>query len=393
MSPGPSSLSLKYFAGNCMSILHRLSTHPLAPLSSALIVLLGLLGSLLYWHYSQSNVRAERAIYGQALANSSAQRAVNPTLSQDLISLQVILQELDQYPHVIGATIHDVENHLLVQSGYSPGELAQREHQSYSAAITLHDNVAGYLRVAVQAPQLTGADRQFFVFWTLAVLIVALLPWLTRFPFQFPRLANEPATENAQFEEALPLAVEPRVRLRLTLELLNLPLLYQQLNLESFTQLVERFDYQLKGVLALYTGKRKLLSEHRLLIDFEGTDSADCALRALCSAQLLKQLSETNPGPKLRLSARIQPLPEAGSLAQEFTAQQSLGLDRQQAGVFIAPELVDESLSQHLELEAASGRLLEIKSPYRALLDKQQQQLQNHTDPDNMLRKPPKENK
>lgn len=382
MPPGPGSLSRKNFSGNCMSILHRLSTHPLAPLSSALIVLLGLFGGVLYWHYNQSNLQAERAIYGQALANSSAQRAVNPTLSQDLISLQVILQELDQYPHVIGATIHDVENQLLVQSGYSPGELAQREHQSYSAAITLHDNVAGYLRVAVLAPELTGSDRKFFAVWTLAVLIAALLPWLTRFPFQLPRLTNQPAAEKTSSEEELPLAIEPTVKLRLKLELLNLPLLYQQLNLESFTQLVERFDYQLKGVLALYTGKRKLLSEHRLLIDFEGTDSADCALRALCSAQLLKQLSEANPGPKLRLSARIQPLPDAGSLAQEFTAQQSLGPDRQQAGVFIAPELMDDSLSQHLELEPASGRLLEIKSPYKALLDKQQQQLQNYIDPE-----------
>ncbi len=367
-----------------MPILPRLSAHPLAIFSSALIVLLGLLGSLLYWHYSQTNLQSERAIYGQALASSAAQRAVSPTLSQDLISLQVILQELDQYPHVIGATVHDVENQLLVQSGYSPSELAQREHQSYSAAITLHDNVAGYLRVAIQGPQLTTGDRQFFAFWTLLVLIAAAAPWLSRFPFRFHGRSDQGAADTAAADEEILLPIEPTESLRLNLELLNLPLLYQQLNLEGFTQLVERFDYQLKGVLTLYSGKRRLLSEHRLLIDFEGTDAADCALRALCAAQLLKQLSEANPGPKLRLSARIQPLPEAGSLAQEFMAQQSLGPDRQQTGVFIAPELVDESLSQHLELESTSGRLLEIKSPYKTLLDKQQQQLQSHTSPDNM---------
>ncbi len=378
------ALSRKDFSGNCMSILHLLRTHPLAPLSSALIVLLGLLGGLLYWHYSQTNAQTERAIYGQSLASSAAQRAVSPTLNQDLISLQVILQELDQYPHVIGATIHDVENQLLVQSGYSPGERAQREHQTYSAAIALHNNVAGYLRVAVQAPQLTGGGRQFFVFWTLAVLVAATLPWLTRFPFQLPGQGHGGAIESDQPPEEPSLAVEPSVNLRLNLELLNLPLLYQQLNLESFTQLVERFDYQLKGVLTLYTGKRRLLNEHRMLIDFEGADTADCALRALCSAQLLKQLSDANSGPKLRLSARIQPLPEAEteSLAQEFVVQQSLGPDRHQTGVFIAPELVDDSLSQHLELDVATGRLLEIKSPYKALLDKQQQQLQTHSNPD-----------
>jgi len=213
-------------------------------------------------------------------------------------------------------------------------------------------------------------------------LMAAVAPWLTRLPFRFQRSANETAADTAPTTDEVLLPIEPTESLRLKLELLNLPLLYQQLNQESFSQLVERFDYQLKGVLTLYSGKRRLLSEHRLLIDFDGIESADCAQRALCSAQLLKQLSEANPGPKLRLSARIQPLPEAGSLAEEFMAQQSLGPDRQQAGVFIAPELVDDSLSQHLELEAASGRLLEIKSPYKALLDKQQQQLQNHSDSD-----------
>lgn len=379
------ALSPKDFAGICMSILQRLRTHRLAPLSSALILLLGLFGSLLYWHYSQTNAQTERGIYGQALANSASQRAVSPTLSQDLISLQVILQELDQYPHVIGATIHDVENQLLVQSGYSPGELAEREHQTYSSAIALHDNVAGYLRVVVQVPQMTGGDRQFFGFWTLMILVAATLPWLKRFPFGFAGLSDDDtAIENTpqpERDELEPL--EPSVTLRLNLELLNLPLLYQQLNLESFAQLVERFDYQLKGVLTLYTGKRRLLSEHRMLIDFEATDAAEGALRALCSAQLLKQLSDANPGPKLRLSARIQPLPEAESLAQEFVVQQSPGTDRQQAGVFIAPELVDDGLIEHLEFDATTGRLQEIKSPYKALLNKQQQQLQNrtHSDP------------
>lgn len=382
MPPEQTALSLKNSPGNRMSILHRLSTHTPAALSSALVVLLGLLGSLLYWHYSQANAESERAIYGQALASSAAQRAVSPTLSQDLISLQVILQELDEYPHVIGATVHDVENQLLVQSGYSSGELAQREHQSYSAAITMHDNVAGYLRVAVQAPQATGGDHQFFAFWTLLVLMAAAAPWLTRFLFHYQRLAGNTEVETTPTEEEALLPIEATESLRLKLELTNLPLLYQQLNQESFTQLVERFEYQLKGVLTLYSGKRKLLSEHRLLIDFEGTDSADCALRALCSAQLLKQLSDANPGPKLRLSAHIQPLPESGSLAQEFMTQHSPGTDRPQAAVFITPELVDASLSQHLEIDAASGRLLEIKSPYKALLDKQRQQLQYHTESD-----------
>src|SRR5690625_6123047 len=82
------------------------------------------------------------------------------------------------------------------------------------------------------------------------------------------------------------------VTVRLVLEIRNLPLLHQQLNLDSFSQVVTYFEEQLQGVLTLYGGRRSALAQHWLLLDFEGYDRSDCAVRALCSAWLLAERSE-----------------------------------------------------------------------------------------------------
>jgi hypothetical protein len=351
-----------------MPLLQRLAARPLLPFCSAVIAVLGLVAGLLYWHYSQRNQEQQLTHFGQALATSAARQAVNPTLNQDLISLQVILQELTRHPSVAGATIHDVEHRLLVQSGFSPDDSL-----SHSAPIALHNNIAGYLRIAMAPPSATAQDWRFFWVWSLIVLLTMAAPWAPDTWMKWRGTAEEEA------EEALP--EEPLgdpVTLRLALEIRNLPLLHRQLNLESFTQLVERLDEQLQGVLALYGGKRQALSQHWLLLDFEGYEISDCAFRALCSAWLLTELSNTNPGPKLRLSAHIYPVTEAGdtSLAQELVTQLSDGTP-QGTGIFLATDLLDEPLHQHLQLDPDSGRLTDIRPPYKTLLQKQQNQLQH----------------
>ena len=57
------------------------------------------------------------ADYGQSLANLAAKRAVDATLNHDLVSLQVVLQDVVDNPRTLLASIHDVENNLLVQAG------------------------------------------------------------------------------------------------------------------------------------------------------------------------------------------------------------------------------------------------------------------------------------
>lgn len=350
-----------------MSFLHRLTARPLVPLCSALIATLGVLAGLLYWHHSHRNQEAYLAQFGQALASQAARQAVNPTLNQDLISLQVILQELTRHPHITGATIHDVEHQLLVQSGSS-----EDDSVSHSAPIALHNNVAGYLRIATAPPSVSVQDWRFFGLWSLLVLLAMAAPWA---PGAIAlRRGSEPDTAEPELPE-VPLG-EP-VTVRLALELRNLSVLHQQLNLDSFSQLVARLEEQLQGILTLYGGRRHALAQQWLLLDFDGYDSSDCAVRALCSAWLLTELASTNPGPKLRLSARVFPVSDAqrDSLLRELVTQLGDGTPHA-TGIFLAEALLDESVQEHLQLDPDSGRLQDIRPAYKALLQKQQNQLQ-----------------
>ncbi len=372
-----------------MALYARLKPHWQPLCGTALIVLLGLLAALLHTRASLQTQSQQLDGFGQTLSRSTAQRAVDATLSQDMISLQVVLQELTRHPQVMGATIHDVENHLLVQSGFPPDEAEPGQFRRYTATIALADNIAGHLQVAMIAPSLSAADRQFLVIWLFLILLAAALPWLPalrRAPVIIQgQPLDEPIGDNPDPEDPhgnVEANAPPPAQLRLRLRLLNMDTLSRQLNEESFTQQLGQFEEQLRNILSLYSGRQLALSGDTLLIDFQGESHSDCAFRALCSAQLLGELSHLNPGPKLKLAARIHPLPHT-DLATSFHHQQDV-VAPGVTGIEIAPELIDDELHQHLELDPDNGVLIGVKAPYRQLLDKQQAQLQRliGADPD-----------
>lgn len=378
-----------------MTPLSQLRPHWPALSASALILALGLFAALLHGFTSLENQRQQLDAFGQTLAHSAAQRAVDATLRQDMISLQVVLQELNRHPQVVGATIHDVENNLLVQSGFAPTDAEGERFQRYAAPITLADNIAGHLHIAVTTPSLTGADQRFFWIWGLAVLLIAALPWLL--PQSLSRLRGvsplasdsprEPRADDGEVDDydAADLPPSPEydpdtglTEIRLRLQLSNLDTLHSQLNQDSFDRQLRQFERQLQGVLSLYGGRRVALSNDTLLIDYRGESHSDCAFRALCSAQLLGELSHLNSGPKLKIRARIHPITtEAPVTLTDAYRDQLSEVPPAVQGIEIAPSLIDEELQQHLELDPSNGLLIGVKSPYRQLLNKQQKQLQH----------------
>lgn len=369
-----------------MSLLERLRPHWRPLSASALLLGLGLLAALLHAHSNLQSRGEQLDLYGQALARSTAQRAVDATLSQDMISLQAALRELTRHPQVVGATIHDVENQLLVQSGFAPADAEPGQYRRYSATVALDSTIAGHLQMAVEPPSLTGSDLQFYLWWLPIILAAALLPWL---PSLRQHSTSPPApstTESPTESVAAEELIEPASILRLRLHLANLAQLYQQLNRESFDRQLVRFERQLRNVLSLYGGERIALSDETLIVDFKGESQSDCAFRALCSAQLLGELTHLNPGPRLVLRARIHSLPEPKgnppSLSEEFVLQHQQPMrppgekETGHQGIEIDPALIDAPLERHLELDRQTGVLIGVKAPYRQLLDKQQQQLQ-----------------
>lgn len=374
-----------------MALFNTWKNHPQLMLCSLLIVILGGFGALAYTNNGERNQREQIALYGQVLATSAARQAVNATLQQDLVSLQAILSEVGQYPNVIGATIHNVENKLLVQSGFKPNQTITGRRYDFSAPIALHNNVAGYLEVSLDVPRYTERDYHFYLLWMAALCLSLLMIWWSIQRQWWAQLRHKlPSTsaivtavvEKIPTIEDIP-EPEPeapqQVSVRLSIDITNISKLYQQLNSESFASVLRRFEKQLHGVLNLYDGQRQMLAGERLIIDFTGEAFYECSFRAVCAAQLLNNLTTHNPSPRLHLAAAVHelsaPVSTHKSLLKDFVVQHNNYLKPDRGEVLISQRLIDSDLQEYLEIVSDSGKLVGLKAPYASLLAKQEEQL------------------
>lgn len=342
-------------------------------------------------HNSEQNQREQTHHYGQVLANSAARQAVDATLQQDLVSLQSILLEVGQYPHVVGTTIHNVENKLLVQSGFNPNHSPQGQRYNFSAPIALHNNVAGYLEVTLDVPYHTERDYVFLIIWITCVFGALFVIWWSIHRHWWAQLKDKLPTASdlvtAVVEKMPTIADIPEpepeapkeVSVRLSLEITNMSKLYQQLNSEGFALILRRFETQLQSVLNLYNGQRQMLSGETLLIDFTGEAYYECAFRAVCAAQLLSNLAAQNPSPRLQLAAAVHelsaPVSANKSLLKDFVVQHNNYLKPCKGDILISQSLIDAELQEHLDIFSDSGKLIGLKKTYAELLAKQEAQL------------------
>ncbi len=351
-------------------------------------------------HRQQENHARE---YGTALAQIAARQAVDPTLTNDLVSLQVILKEVATNPQVAGATIHDVENRLLVQGGHLPQGGNNRMQRSFSAPITLHNSIAGYVTVTLTLNGESQGNLYGQLFWAWAALLLliaaAVAFWLNRedatedaTPEQV--IPTDPKTTNSAVPESEPPASTPQVpetktesrpSVSLHLKIHNFAQLHDQLNRGSFKSLISRFEQQLVGVHTLYGGRldRPGVTGRDLNLDYAGNSLDDCSFRALCSAQLLLSLTTQVQGPQLQLSASLSSR-ECGDDNDTPLWDQMLaaGINPQLPGphqVYIAPELLSATLARQVDYTALpdgqGARLEQIRSPYDELLTRQERQL------------------
>lgn len=374
-----------------MALMNTYRTYPQLSLCSFLLCVLGVIGAVFYIQNTEQNQREQIHHYGQVLANSAARQAVDATLQQDLVSLQAILLEVGQYPNVVGATIHNVENKLLVQSGFKPNQAPQGQRYNFSAAIALHNNIAGTLEVTLDVPRHTERDYLFFIIWMASIFASLFVIWWSIHRHWWSQLKDKLPTASdlvtAVVEKMPTIADIPepepdapkQVSVRLSLDITNMNKLYQQLNSEGFAIILRRFETQLQSILNLYNGQRQMLSGETLLIDFTGEAYYECAFRAVCAAQLLSNIAAQNPSPRLQLAASVHelsaPVSANKSLLKDFVVQHNNHLKPCKGEILISQRLIDAELQEHLDILSDSGKLIGLKSAYAELLAKQEAQL------------------
>ncbi|WP_041522255.1 hypothetical protein [Gilvimarinus agarilyticus] len=184
-----------------MRLRQTLKQYPELGLCTIAMVLLGVLGAALVLYFAGQQQAQQLERYGQALADRAAVQAVEPALAHDMISLQAIVHSLTAHPAVLRASIHDVENRLLVENGASTAPLGNLS-PSFSAGITLDTHIAGHLSVTLNAPPASQLYGLFLWVWSLAILLCITGLWLTHRLLQHRRLRAAEPIANASHTEA-----------------------------------------------------------------------------------------------------------------------------------------------------------------------------------------------
>ncbi|HEY7885563.1 MAG TPA: hypothetical protein VIC08_11530 [Cellvibrionaceae bacterium] len=351
-----------------MALIETIRQHTLLVACSVMLLLVGVAGSALLVGQARVQAQHEAARYGQVLADGGAARAVEPALTQDNISMQVILRSLARQPDVVGATIHDVENRLVVQSGQA-SEDTQQALLRFTAPIAMNDHIAGYLTVSLMPGTSAIATGQFLGLWWALVLLAIIALWLLVYYQQRPARVLEKGEDDESAEEVM------ETEVAIQFQFLNTQVLRQQLSQELFAKRLAQLDKQLSGILTLYDGRRESFDNNTLTLIVRGDSPTDAAFYALCVCQLMLMLNHDSDRPRLHLAARVGPPAEAAdtSLAQALTRPPPVSVA---SAIAIDNDLVDDALRRRADID--DGLLLQgIKPPYSDLLQRQLQQLSN----------------
>lgn len=314
--------------------------------------------------------------YGRTLANMAAKHAVDATFNHDLVRLQVILQDVIANPHTRLATIHDVENNLLVQAGDS------RSRDPLSATfvshIALRDSVAGYVSVTIKTAE-WSLNSAIYLLMALSTLLLSLSLWSLfhskAIIWQVPMRQEEIASsedETVEAENALSTTPqEPQSDVFAIIHIKNLNVLKQQLNGQSFRDTMARLEKIISDVMALYGGHQFQLTENYYVLNFhERGNRGEAIFNASCAAYLILELSGIIDKIPLDLAALVsankdnivpEKLPFAGLIVEETAGAEAL-INRRIA---------------FMELGTEDGRqvLSSFRQPFQNLLENQRKQL------------------
>lgn len=340
-----------------------------------------LIAFLLVFPKMEGTTERYRQNYGNALATMAANQAIDATFNHDLVRLQVILRDIMENPQTALATIHDVENNLLVQAGEA--RRGDTRQTSFTAPIVLHDSIAGYLTVNLENDP-DALQPLLLMLLLIELLLLAIAFWSFReaggiqFSVDFRQWlpgntsrGDREQTPPEEPPEEEPLEVEETPEVYAVIHIKNLAVLTQQLNSETYNITLSRMEKVMSDVMALYGGSGYEFRDNYYILFFNANDATNEALfRATCSAHLIVELASIINNIPLDLAAFVSAnkddvtpasLPIAGLILEEHAA---------------SDELIQRRL-QFMEVGTDDGRLVVagFEQPFQTLLDNQCRQL------------------
>ncbi|UTW09465.1 AhpA/YtjB family protein [Pseudomonas benzenivorans] len=127
----------------------RIASHSLLLVALALVIYAWVIGM----QFKQAMQQQAEAL-GTSLITQTAASATELLVSNDILSLNVLLNNLVKNPLVAHAAIYSVDNRLLAEAGARPSKSMLGETEGlYSTPITFQEVIAGQLRISLDMRQ------------------------------------------------------------------------------------------------------------------------------------------------------------------------------------------------------------------------------------------------
>lgn len=324
--------------------------------------------------------------YGTVMVEWAAQDAAGPIVSHNLVGLHAVMLDVVEQPRVRVASVHDVEQVLLVQAG---AVAPQGDDLIFSAPIPLNESMGGYVTISMDVSYsgesalqwaLIGISILLLVMASLALYEARGDAWVLKSRSFGSERALDDSSESTGLDERTSLReLEPIdaeevvpnwMYADLILVLSNYSRLEQQLSDVAFSRRVTHFERQLNDILALYGGSQ-MDNQHSggvYNLRFKSVVSrSEAIFGAICSAFLIQSTEQKN---KIRFHL----------LAHVCTDEGDLRLGRSILGIFVQSHLIDDFLRERLVLATVEGERMLVtglKGTYALLLESQTQQLQS----------------
>ena len=317
------------------------------------------------------------------LAKATAARSSDAAFHQDLIGMRAVLQDATQYYNVRIATVHDVENKLLVQAGDFP-YFKHKDDQSFTSPITQYDNIAGYVTVIISVPSIFPLEILALIYVLIGIASISVVISISRSGCISCYWSKEQVKESlhAKFSSYIPPEPSPEpenvsnthstIFSAFTLiHIKNIQTIKQQLNGENFRNTLKIMDDIVEDVMRLYGGVEFQWNiDHYKLTLSSRESQSEAIFHAICCAYLISEIASTVNNIPLNIATLV-------SLNEQSNNDTLLPREK----LAITSEAAAESvLNARLKLtdshtEQGQKLVSEFVQPYKGLLDNQRAQL------------------
>ena len=299
--------------------------------------------------------RAQMNQLGNALSAQLSETLKQPVIDKDIISTQVILDNLlAESPAIARATVYSTSNRIIAQSQRPvTGAVAP-----YINPVSVDDNMLAQLRLELDEDELVSEYRfPIWIAFAAWFLLSIALAWyglrlardysrrIERINHCFAGGAGDGHSELAALEAAVAPFLghrgdggetTPASFAMLAVSIPNLPKWQAQLNAEHFAAMLGRIDALLDNHLSLFDGRRLHNRDTATLLEFNDRGGEDPLCRAINCANALLQLTHDlvvaeNMPFELRITAAFRrvafrPSPWFNALAREACVDRLLDI-------------------------------------------------------------------